>query len=230
MPDREGFKVDGIVELIYSLFGRFGYGALFFGVMLDNLGIPIPAELVLMFAGSLVAQGSFAIVPAIVIAASGAFLSDSAWFFAGRLGSRRLIQLYCRVSFGSTACLARTETKLARFGPRSLLYARFIPGFRTFASPMAGISGMPYRWFALYAGIGALLWSSLGVCTGYVFAREFTLLVGRFRDVQFALVYVAAAGLLMFVLMKWFIRRLHGRAQVVLAAVDSVPAQGPQAN
>ncbi len=222
--------MDAIVELIYSLFDRFSYSALFFGVMLDNLGIPIPAELVLMFAGSLVAKGDFAIVPAIIIAASGAFLSDSAWFFAGRIGARRLIQLYCRISFGSTACMARTEANLMRFGPRSLLYARFIPGFRTFASPMAGMSGMPYRWFALYAGIGALLWSSLGVWTGYLFAREFTLIVDRFKDVQFALVYVAGAGLLMFLLMKWFIRRLHGRAQIRLATVDAVPVQGRPAD
>lgn len=222
--------MDGIVELIYSLFGRFGYGALFFGVMLDNLGIPIPAELVLIFAGSLVAQGDFSILLAIIVAACGAFLSDSAWFFAGRIGARRLIQLYCRISFGSTACMARTQSNLMRFGPRSLLYARFIPGFRTFASPMAGMSGMRYRWFALYAGIGALLWSSLGVWTGYLFAREFTLIVGGFKDVQFAFVYLAAAGLFMFVLMKWFIRRLHGRAQIALPAVDSGQVQGRQAN
>ena len=131
-----------LVELIYSLFGRFGYGALFFGVMLDNAGFPIPGELVLLFAGSLVANGDFSLAPAVIIAAAGALLSDSGWYFAGRLGSKRLIRLYCRVSFGSTACLARTETNLARFGPRSLIYARFIPGFRTFAGPRTGLNGI----------------------------------------------------------------------------------------
>ena len=131
-----------LVELIYSLFGRFGYGALFFGVMLDNAGFPIPGELVLLFAGSLVANGDFSLAPAVIIAAAGALLSDSGWYFAGRLGSKRLIRLYCRVSFGSTTCLTRTETNLARFGPRSLIYARFIPGFRTFAGPRTGLNGI----------------------------------------------------------------------------------------
>jgi len=217
--------VNGIVELIYALFGQFGYGALFFGVMLDNVGVPIPGELVLLFAGSLVANGDFSMTPAIIIAASGALLSDSGWYFAGRLGSKRLIRIYCRVSFGSTACLAKTEQNLARFGPRSLIYARFIPGFRTFAAPMAGMSGVPYRQFAFYDGIGALLWATLGVWTGSVFAREFTLIVGHFKDVQLGFVYLAATGLLMFVLMKWLVRRWHGRAEIVLKT--DVTAEAP---
>lgn len=214
-----------IVELIYSLFRRFGYGALFFGVMLDNAGFPIPGELVLLFAGSLVANGEFSMAPAVIIAAAGALLSDSGWYFAGRLGSKRLIRLYCQVSFGSTACLAKTERNLARFGPLSLLYARFIPGFRTFAAPMAGMSGVPYRWFALYDGIGALLWATLGIWTGSVFAREFALVAGRFKDVQLILVYLAVTGLLMFVLMKWLVRRRHGRAEIV--SKTDVAAEAP---
>ena len=205
-----------IVELIYSLFGRFGYGALFLGVMLDNAGFPIPGELVLLFAGSLVATGDFSMAPAVVVAALGALLSDSGWYFAGRLGSKRLIRLYCRVSFGSTACLAKTELNLARFGPLSLVYARFIPGFRTFAAPMAGMSGVPYRWFALYDGIGALLWATLGIWTGSVLAHEFTLIVGRIKDVHLIFVYLAATGLLLFVLMKWLVRLRHGQAEIAL--------------
>ncbi len=207
--------MNDIVGLIYSLFSRFGYGAIFFGVMLDNAGFPMPGELVLLFAGSLVAHGDFSTAPTVVIAALGAFLGDSGWYFAGRLNSKRLIGLYCRVSFGSAACLARTEVNLARFGPRSLIYARFIPGFRTFAAPMAGISGVPYRWFALYDGIGALLWASLGVLTGSVFAREFTLIAGRFQDAQLIFVYLAATGLVLFVLVKWLVRRRHGRPEIV---------------
>lgn len=206
--------VNEIVDLIYSLFARFGYGALFFGVMLDNAGFPIPGELVLLFAGSLVANHDFSMVPAVIVAASGALLSDSGWYFAGRLGSKRLIGLYCRVSFGSTACLARTERNLARFGPGSLIYARFIPGFRTFAAPMAGMSGVPYRWFALYDGIGALLWATLGVWTGSVLAHEFALIAGRLKDVHLMFVYLAATGLLLFALVKWLVRLRHGRAEI----------------
>lgn len=210
-----GADMNEIVELVYSVFDRFGYAAVFFGVMLDNAGFPVPGELVLLIAGSLVARGDFLMLPAIAIAAAGALLSDSAWYCAGRIGSTRLIRLYCRVSFGSTACLARTERSLARFGPRSLLFARFVPGFRTFAAPMAGMSGVPYRQFALYDGIGALLWATVGVWTGSVFAQEFVRLIGRIQDAQLIVIYLAATGLLLFFLMKWLVRRRHGRAEFV---------------
>lgn len=215
-----------IVELIYSFFARFGYSAIFLGVMLDNVGFPIPGELVLLITGSLVANGDFSMAPAVIIAASGALLSDSGWYFAGRLGSKRLIRLYCRVSFGSTACLAKTERNLARFGPLSLVYARFIPGFRTFAAPMAGMSGVPYRWFAFYDGTGALLWATLGIWTGSVFAREFTLIVDQFKDVQLIFVYLAATGLFLFILVKWLVRRRHGQAEIVLKTDVAVEVPG----
>jgi membrane protein DedA with SNARE-associated domain len=221
--------VANAAELIYSLFSSFGYSAILLGVMLDNAEFPVPGELILLITGSLVAHGDFSIVPAVITAASGAVLSDTGWYFAGRLGSKRLMHLYCRVSFGSTACVARTERNLARFGPRSLIYARFIPGFRTFAAPVAGISGVPYRRFALYDGIGALLWAAFGIGAGSVFAREFTLLADRFRDVELIFAYLAATGLCLFILVKWLVRRRHGRAEIVLETEDTadVPSREP---
>jgi membrane protein DedA with SNARE-associated domain len=219
--------VTEIAALIYSLFARYGYGALFVGVMLEAVGFPIPGELVLLFTGSMVASQEFSMGPAVIIAASGALLSDSGWYFAGRFGSKRLISLYCRVSFGSTACLARTERNLARFGPRSLIYARFIPGFRTFAAPMAGMSGVPFRLFALYDGIGALLWATLGIWTGAVLADELVPIVGRFKDTHLIFVLLAAMGLLMFILVKWFVRLRHGRAEIVVKS-DAAPAPSRQ--
>lgn len=218
-----------VVHTIYSLFGRFGYAAIFFGVMLDGAGIPIPGELVLLLTGSLVADGKFAFAAAVAAAAAGALASDSTWYFIGRLGSRRLIALYCRVSFGSTACLASTERNLARFGPRSLMYARFVPGFRTFAAPMAGMSGVPYRRFVLYDGIGALLWATLGVASGALFADQLTDLVQGLESVQETFVYVAAAGLLLFILMKWLVRRRHGRARIEVSAegASRLPSREP---
>ena len=81
---------------------------------------------------------------------------------------------------------------------------------------MVGMSGVPYRWFALYDGIGALLWATLGIWTDSFFAHQFTVIVGRFKDAQLILVYVAASGLLLFALVKWLIRRRHGQAEIVM--------------
>lgn len=206
---------------IFSLFLQYGYIAVFLGVMLDNSGFPMPGEIILLLAGSLVASGDFALAPAVLAAAAGALLSDSIWYAIGRSGSRRIIQVYCKMSFGSVTCMAKTEAQLLHFGARSLIYARFIPGFRTFAAPMSGMSGVLYRQFFLYDGIGAILWASLGVSVGMTFASQINLFIGQLENSRIVLLYLAGSLFLLFLLMKWLIRMLHGRASLDAKYGDS---------
>lgn len=203
---------------LFGLFAHYGYFAVFVGVMLTNAGVPMAGELTLLVAGSMLATGHLDVAPTLLVGASAALLSDSLWYAVGRMGSVRLIGLFCKVSFGSTACVAKTADTLVRFGPRSLILARFIPGFRTFAVPMAGISGMSYSRFALYDSIGALLWAGVVIFAGWWFAHRLASLVGQIDNVRLAVLGLAGAGLLLFVLMKVWVRHLHGAAQLGSAA------------
>ena len=199
--------------ILFGLFAHYGYVAVFAGVMLTNAGVPMAGELTLLVAGSILATGHLGFAPTFLVGAAAALLNDSLWYGIGRMGSIRLIGLYCKVSFGSTACVAKTADTLTRFGPRSLILARFIPGFRTFAAPMAGMSGLGYGRFTLYASIGALLWASVVVSAGWWFAHRLASLVGQIDNVRLAMLWLGGGGLLLFVLMKTGIRRLHGAAQ-----------------
>ncbi len=206
--------MEAVAHQTFALFLQYGYVAIFVGVMLDNSGFLMPGEIILLLAGSLVASGDFALAPAVFAAATGALLSDSLWYAVGRSGSRRIIQVYCKMSFGSGACMAKTEDQLMHFGARSLIYARFIPGFRTFAAPMSGMSGVLYRQFFLYDGIGAILWASLGVSVEMTFASQVNLLIGHLESSRIVLMYLAGSLLLLFLLMKWLVRKRHGRANL----------------
>lgn len=206
--------MNDFVTTLYNLFSHYGYSAIFAGVMLDNAGFPVPGELVLLITGSMVASGDFNYLSAVSVAAVGALLSDSLWYLAGRHGSTRLLGLYCKLSFGSTACLARTELNLSRFGSRSLIYARFVPGYRTFAAPMAGMSGVPYRQFALYDGIGAVLWAALGIGVGQHFAEQLSRMIDHLESMRIVIIYMAGAGLLLFFLIKLLVRHRHGGAHI----------------
>lgn len=214
----EKIKMDYTTSHIFALFLTYGYLAVFIGVMLDNSGFPMPGEIILLLAGSLVASGDFQLTYAAAAAATGALLSDSMWYLIGRRGSRRIIQVYCKMSFGSVACMHKTEEQLNHFGARSLLYARFIPGFRTFAAPMSGMSGVPYRLFFLYDGIGAILWASLGVSVGMVFATQINTLIGHLENSRIVFMYLAGSLLLLFMLVKWLVRKRHGRVILEIEA------------
>ncbi len=208
-----------MTDEILALFLRFGYASIFVGVVLDNVGFPFPGELVLLLTGCMVERGSFAFAPAVAVAAAGAILSDSVWYFAGRSGSKRFIRLYCSLSFGSGGCIERTEHNLTRFGAPSLIYARFVPGFRTFAAPMAGMSGVPYLSFLLFDGIGAALWAMLGVGIGIAFSREIPALLVQMDDAKVLFASFAATAVLLWILMKWWLRLRHGPARA--AAVEA---------
>jgi membrane protein DedA with SNARE-associated domain len=208
--------------LIFSWFDQFGYLAIFVGVMLDNAGFPIPGEIVTLLTGNMVAEGHFAYLPAVFFASLGAVLGDSLWYFAGRTGSRRFMAVYCRVSFGSTACIARTERNLSRFGARSLIYARFVPGFRTFAAPMAGMAGVTYRLFLLYDGIGALLWAALWIGLGTYFAQNVATFIDRLENSRLIVLYLAGSLLLLFLLIKWIVRRRHGAATLAIPVAPRI--------
>lgn len=218
--------METLATSIFTLFLLYGYVAVFVGVMLDNAGFPVPGELILLLTGSLVASGDLAYAPAVAVAATGALLSDFLWYYTGRRGSRRIIQLYCKFSFGSGACMARTEHHLAHFGPRSLLYARFIPGFRTFAAPMAGMSGVSRRQFLLFDGLGALLWAALGVGIGSLFADKVTAIIGVLENSKVVMLYLVASLFLLYVLSKWLVRHRHGAARLPISVKfdKSIPA------
>jgi len=212
--------VKDFVSQIFALFSQYGYGAVFAGVMLDNVGIPMAGELTLLIAGSLVANGSLAWLPTVLVATAAALGSDSIWYGIGRVGAVRLVRVYCRMSFGSAACLTRTEEMLMRFGPRSLIIARFVPGFRTFAAPMSGISGLPLPRFLLYDGIGALLWSSTVVTSGMLLANQINKIVGHMESARYVMLVLAGSLLTLFIMMKIWVRMRHGRAEIRTTVVS----------
>ena len=94
-----------------ALLESYAYGAVFGAVLLDTLGVPVPGEIVLLAAGFLVSAGKAQIVPAILLAAAGAILGDSATYWLGRRvgigGERRLVGLYC----SWTACSGRPSAR-----------------------------------------------------------------------------------------------------------------------
>ncbi|MDX8380452.1 MAG: DedA family protein [Gallionella sp.] len=203
------------VNYLFVLFSQYGYGAVFFGVLLDIVGIPLAGELTLLLTGSMVANGALGWMPSVLVASSAALLNDSIWYGVGRLGAVRLVRIYCRLSFGSTACLMRTEGMLARFGPRSLLFARFVPGFRTFAAPISGISNLPIKKFIFYDGVGALLWSGVGVVLGALLVNKINNIVNHMEQARHVVLALVVVLLTLFILMKIWVRVRHGKAKIL---------------
>ena len=166
------------LDLIEHYMLIYGYWAVFFGVMLENAGVPVPGETILLIAGYFASQGKFHLVLVMLIAATGAVTGDNIGFAIGHHFGRAVLLRVGRFIFLTPKRLEHMEKYFERHGNKTILVARFITGLRVFAALLAGASRkMPWRVFFVYNVAGALLWSIVITTLGYVFGQSLPLLV-----------------------------------------------------
>ena len=145
---------------------------LFVVVLAEQIGFPVPALLFLIATGALVGAGHMSLGVAVGAAVLAALLGDQLWYELGRRQGRRVLNWLCRVSFEPSSCVSRTEEFFTRYGARSLIVAKFIPGLSTVAPPLAGIVGLRLPRYLLYNGVGTILWVCSGIGFGYTFSDQ----------------------------------------------------------
>ena len=149
-----------------------GHAVLFVWVLIEQLGVPIPAMPLLLAAGALAGTGHLNFFACLLFAVLGALTSDSVWFQLGRHKGIKVLQLLCRISLEPDSCVRRTEGIFSKQGARSLLVAKFLPGLGLITPPLAGIFRMRFRRFVLFDAIGSTLWAGVFLALGYVFAGQ----------------------------------------------------------
>jgi membrane protein DedA with SNARE-associated domain len=183
---------------------RHGYIVLFGWVLLEQLGLPIPAAPLLIAAGALARAGKMNLTLALTMAFIAVILADVFWYFLGRYRGGRILKLLCRISLEPDSCVRRTENLFIRHGVRSLLVAKFIPGLNTAAPTLAGIFRMPMRRFLIFDSLGGLLWVVIVTSLGLIFSDQLERIALRWGG---WLVAVLAGGLAAYVLWKFIQRR-----------------------
>lgn len=170
------------LELIEQYMMAYGYWTVFFGVMLENAGLPIPGETILLVAGYFSSTGVFNIFTVMLLAAIGAIIGDNIGFAVGHHYGRGFLLKVGKYVFLTPHRLEYMESYFKNHGNKTILVARFITGLRVFAALLAGASNMKWRIFLFYNVCGAILWSIVITILGYVFGQSLPLLlkwVGR---------------------------------------------------
>jgi membrane protein DedA with SNARE-associated domain len=165
------------LQLIEHYMLLYGYWAVFFGVMLENAGVPVPGETILLIAGYFASTGKFNIALVMVIAAAGAVIGDNIGFAIGHHFGRNVLLRIGRFFFLTPKRFEHMESYFKRHGNKTILVARFITGLRVFAALLAGASKMPWRLFFIYNVAGAILWSVVITTLGYLFGQSLPLLI-----------------------------------------------------
>jgi membrane protein DedA with SNARE-associated domain len=210
-----------MLSTLLSYFQQYGYWVVFFGVMLENAGIPVPGETILLAAGFFAALGHFNIALVMLIACLGAVLGDNAGYFIGRKLGRATLLRYGRYIGLTPKRLAMFETFFESHGNKTILVARFITGLRVFAALLAGAARMQWGMFALYNFLGAMLWSIAITLAGYFFGHSWHLLERWIGAIGAgALAAIVLMGLVIF----FFARRRRLAAEAASKTEEADPA------
>jgi len=186
---------------------KYGLPLVFGIVLLEQLGVLIPAVPVLLVAGALARGGQLSAALVLVVAVGASIVADSVWYVLGRRRGQRILKTLCRISLSPDSCVRQTEAVFDRWGMPSLLFAKFIPGFSTVAPPLAGAAGANFSTFLLYDAGGALLWAGVAVAAGMAFYRAIDRALSLLASLGSGAFVLLAAGLLIFIAFKWWQRR-----------------------
>jgi membrane protein DedA with SNARE-associated domain len=159
-----------VPQWLLDLFATYGYAVVFTGILLENVGLPVPGETALLAGAALARFGRLSLPWVVVVAASAAILGDNLGFWIGRRGGRTLAERHgWRVGL-TRARLAEFDRFFARHGAKTVFIARFVTGLRVFCAILAGGSGMPWPRFLFFNATGAVVWSVTIAAAGYSLA------------------------------------------------------------
>jgi len=186
---------------------RHGYWVLFAWILLDQLGVPIPAIPLLIGAGAMGGAGKVSLATMLVIAVSASLLADVLWFSAGRRRGHRVLSWMCALTLEPDSCVRRAETVFAARGLRALLVAKFLPGVNAIAAVLAGIIGIHAARFVVYATMGGLLWAGSWLGLGYFFSAAIIDVVSAATRLGLSVIGLLALGVVGYVAFKYAGRR-----------------------
>jgi len=186
---------------------HFGYPIFFLAVLMECLGLPVPGFVIILIGSALAAELHFRLPVIVALSLLPALSGDSLWYYLGRRRGRSVLRKLCSLSLNADSCVGRTEDFFARNGLKTLLFAKFVPGLNSVASPLAGMLKTSYVRFLWFDFAGVILWAMCAVLLGLGFRAQVEWLVAWLAAFGRTTALIVALLLVGWLLWKWFERR-----------------------
>jgi membrane protein DedA with SNARE-associated domain len=200
----------GVVDWVTRTIGDYGGLAVLFLMTLESACIPIPSEVIQLFAGFLVSQHRLNIVVAILAGTTGNVLGSWIAWTVGARGGRTFIERHGHWFHVTPERMALADRWFERYGNRVVFWSRMLPIVRTFISLPAGIARMPFWRFTIYTFLGALPWCTLLTLLGVVVGDHWDTWHKRLEYFDYAVAALLVLGVVYLV-----VRSRRGRAAAV---------------
>ncbi len=184
--------VDKHLEQIINSYGTGTYLVLFAIVFCETglVFLPfLPGDSLLFAAGAFAARGSLNLMAVLGLLMVAAILGDSVNYSIGTLLGPKL-HAKGKLPFIKKKHLDQTADFYERYGPKTLIIARFVPIVRTFAPFVAGVGSMKYGRFMTFNVVGAVAWALVCVLGGY-FVGNIPFVKKHFEIVILAIIFIS---------------------------------------
>jgi membrane protein DedA with SNARE-associated domain/rhodanese-related sulfurtransferase len=212
--------LDYAMDSIAGQLAQYGVPLIGLNVLLQQLGLPIPAVPTMMLAGALAVVGRIDFAAAFLVSVVASLFADLLWFWAGRRYGYPVLRFLCRISLSPDTCVRQTEGIFERWGFFSVVISKFVPGFATVAPPIAGALKMSAAAFVAASTASASLWVGAAMVLGAVFARQIDIALAWIEShvALAAFVLGALAGLYVFVkaIQRWRMSRFLAAAIITV--------------
>lgn len=195
----EAPPLPGVLGALAPLLDEWGYLAVGGLVFIEDFGVPVPGETVVIAAAVYAGAGKLNIFLVALFAMAAAVLGDNVGYAIGRYGGHRLVRRYGRYVLLTPSRVAKAEDFFTRHGGKVVTIARFVDGLRQANGIIAGMAGMPWGRFLTYNVLGAALWVGAWVTLGGMAGQHIDVLypaIERYEMYLLIAIVVLAAALL----------------------------------
>lgn len=200
-------------------------------VLLDQIGLPLPALPALLFAGALATRHPGWAARLLLLAVLLSMLANALWFGAGRRYGLRIMRLICRISVSPDSCVSVAQQRFERWGDAAVLLSKIIPGLGVMGPALAGALSMAAPAFVGLSFASSVLWVGGSMLLGALFGAQILPLLSAARHLgHWILLLLAAAFLLYLSLRLWRRLRFHARlrmARIGAAQLQALMQAGP---
>jgi membrane protein DedA with SNARE-associated domain/rhodanese-related sulfurtransferase len=207
------------IPLAESRTAELALAAIGANVLMDQLGLPVPALPALLFAGAAAARYPGWAARVLILSVTASVFANLLWYAAGRRFGLRVMRLICRISVSPDSCVSTSQGRFERWGDAALLLSKFIPGLGVMAPTLAGALSMAWQPFVTLSVASALLWVGSSLLLGGVFGAQLLALLYRLRHFgRWALLLITLVFVVYVAVRAW--RRWRFQAQLRMARIS----------
>lgn len=210
----------GFLNSLAGPLSHYGLWAILVLVLIEDFGIPVPGETVLIAGAIFAGSGRLNVVAVGVIGFAAAVAGDNIGYAIGRFGGRALVERWGRYVFLTPERLHKAEVFFDHQGGKIITVARFIEGLRQANGIIAGLAEMHWLRFVAFNALGAALWVGTWVSVGYFAGQHITAI---YHDITMYSLYVAIAAVVL--IAAWIAFHVRERHRSRAAAAAAVPAE-----